>query len=121
MYEKNPERKIHFTVLITITGKGGHSSVPYLTQNPILPAFRLIQVINEKLLYEFDSFQNVAFFPAALNSGKQQNIIADQSFIKFRGECVTVENKIQLLQILAVSLKSIENLYHIEAKIDYED
>ena len=75
MYEKNPDRTHFFTASLTIQGKGGHSSVPYQTRNPILPAFTLLQVTAEKLLYEFTSFQNVALIPLSFDAGSQQNII----------------------------------------------
>ncbi|MDD5930500.1 MAG: peptidase dimerization domain-containing protein [Spirochaetales bacterium] len=120
MYKKNPERNIFFNVALNILGKGGHSSVPYLTDNPILPGFRLIQIINEKLLYEFSSFQNVAFFPYYFDAGSTQNIIPDNAVLKFQGECTNIEDKQQLLEIFTLTVKALENIYHFKTRIVYE-
>lgn len=119
MYEKNPERKVFFTVKVIVSGHGGHSSVPYLSHNPILPALRLIQIISEKIVYEFDSFQNVAFYPTEFDSGTQQNIIPNDAFIKFIGECVSSNNKEEILKILDTCAKSIEIMHHV--KIEFEE
>lgn len=120
MYKKNEDRKIFFYINLVISGKGGHSSVPYLTKNPIPAAFRLIQIINGKLLYEFNSFQNIALYPLAFNSGSQQNIIPDEASLRFRGECTNQEDKKQLLDIFENSVKAIEGLYSLKTRIDYE-
>lgn len=121
MYEKNPERTLFFIVKVIVYGLGGHSSVPYLTNNPILPAFKLIQFVSEKILYCFDSFQNVAFFPVELNAGTQQNIIPGEAFIKFRGECSDIKNREKILEILKNSLEAIEVSYQVKIKIEYEE
>ena len=118
MYEKNPDRNIFFTAKVVIHGKGGHSSVPVLTRNPIPAAFRLIQIISGKLLYEFSSFQNVAFFPVSFDSGRQQNIIPDDAEIVFRGEAVTDGEKDALILILTESLKALEALYQVKASVE---
>ena len=121
MYKKNEDRKLFFNINLVITGKGGHSSVPYLTKNPIPAAFKLVQIINGKLLYDFNSFQNVALYPLSFNSGTQQNIIPDEAFLTFHGECTNQEEKKQLNEIVEKSVKAIENLYDLKVEINYEN
>ena len=121
MYKKNDDRNSFFNIQVTLHGKGGHSSVPSLTRNPIPVAFKLIQIINGKLLFEFGSFQNVALFPVEFNAGTQQNIIPDDAFIKFRGESSTVEDRIHLLEILDTTVKALGNLYQLETRVVYEN
>lgn len=120
MYEKNPERTLFFKAQVHITGKGGHSSVPYLTHNPIPAAFKLIQIINGKLLYEFDSFQNVALYPLSFDSGSQQNIIPDDAVVVFRGEAANDDEKKTLCLLLENSLKAIELLYSLKTNVEFE-
>lgn len=121
MYEKNPERTIFFVAKVHILGKGGHSSVPYLTKNPIPAAFRLIQIVNGKILYEFDSFQNVALFPVFFDAGSQQNIIPDDAKVVLKGETTNVEQKQKLCDLLETSLKAIEFLYQIKTSVVFEE
>lgn len=121
MYKKNEDRNLFFNINLTITGKGGHSSVPYLTKNPIPAAFKLIQIINGKLLYDFNSFQNVALYPLSFNSGTQQNIIPDEALLTFHGECTNQEEKEQLNEIVEKSIKAIENLYELKVERNYEN
>lgn len=121
MYKKNEDRNLFFNINLTITGNGGHSSVPYLTKNPIPAAFKLIQIINGKLLYDFNSFQNVALYPLSFNSGTQQNIIPDEALLTFHGECTNQEEKEQLNEIVEKSIKAIENLYELKVESNYEN
>ncbi len=121
MYEKNPKRTLFFTAQVKISGKGGHSSVPYLTHNPISAAFRLIQIISGKVLYEFDSFQNVALYPVSFDAGTKQNIIPDDAFIIFKGESSDSDEKQKLEELLKNSLKAIEILYQIKTSVEFEE
>lgn len=120
MYEKNPDRTESFTARIHILGKGGHSSVPYLTLNPVPAAFRLIQIVSGKILYEFDSFQNVRLAPLSFDAGTKQNIIPDEAELLFKGESCCPENTEKLKAILENTSKAIEILYQLKITISYE-
>lgn len=120
MYERNPEREIFFYAKVVLSGKGGHSAVPYLTHNPIPAAFRLIQILNGKLLYEFSSFQNVALIPVSLNAGTRQNVIPDNAELLFRGEASNPEEKQKLYDVLKNTLDALEIIFHIKSKLDFE-
>lgn len=121
MYEKNPDRTRFFTASLTIQGKGGHSSVPYKTRNPILPAFTLLQVTAEKLLYEFTSFQNVALIPLSFDAGSQQNIIPDTASLTLRGEAANPEDSEKLKAVLTGSISALEALYQVTISSKFED
>lgn len=89
MNKNNPDRTRSFYAVIALAGLGGHSSVPHKAHNPIIAGNELIRIVAGKIWFEFDSFDNVTFFPVDFTAGTKANVIPDNAFLKYYGEYVT--------------------------------
>ncbi len=114
---ENPERTVQFEATIELAGVGGHSSVPYKTHNPVNAGFALIRLVQDKVWYEFNSFDNVTMEPVDFAGGIKENIIPDDARLTYYGTCGTEAEKEKLLQILQEALDAIAEGYHVKGQI----
>ena len=121
MNKNNPDRTNSFYAVIALMGHGGHSSVPHKAHNPILAANELIRIVAGKVWFEFDSFDNVTFFPVDFTAGTKANVIPDNAFIKYYGEYVTEEQYVHLKQVLENALKAVGEACHVAYKVSYDE
>ncbi len=121
MSKVNPDRTAGFWADITLTGVGGHSSVPFKTHNPINAGFALIQTVQNKVWFEFDSFDNVVLDPIDFNGGIKENIIPDTAQIRYYGAYVTAGQQEQLKQILSNALEALKLTFQVDYKISYKE
>ncbi len=120
MSKLNPNREKNFYANIILKGAGGHSSTPYKTHNPINAGFVLIQMIQNRVWFEFDGYDNVKFNPVSIDGGAKENIIPDTATVQYYGECVTEDQYEKLKQILDSTLKAIQVTYQIDYQLNYE-
>lgn len=121
MERNNPERTTGVYIHLKLTGTGGHSSVPHKSHNPIIAGFELINLLNSKLWYAFDSFDNVFFHPLSFQSGVKGNIIPDDAELTYYGEYVTEEQYAKFKAILQTALDGIRLVHHVEGKVSSEE
>lgn len=121
MERNNPKRTYGVSVHLKLTGTGGHSSVPHKSHNPIIAGFELINLLNSKLWYAFDSYDNVFFYPLSFQAGVKENIIPDSAKIIYYGEYVNEEQYEKFAEILQTVLKGIHMVHQVECEILLEE
>lgn len=116
---KVQQRNIRFRAQIRLLGKGGHSSVPYRTHNPIIAGNELMQMMMDKVWFEFDSFDDVVLIPVQMDSGSRHNVIPDEALLVYYGECRGEEAYRHLQTIMKESLQAAELAYKVKYKITF--
>lgn len=111
------EEKSEFNVEIIIKGKGGHSSTPNKTRNPIIIGFELINAINTSLAYQFDTFDDFVLVPTAFEAGIKENIIPDEASITYQGVFLDSSYSKTLYNLLVKTTEAISSLYGATAEI----
>lgn len=116
---KEQQRNIRFRVQIRLLGKGGHSSVPYKTHNPIIAGNELMQILMDKVWFEFDSFDDIILVPIEMESGSRHNVIPDEAVLVYYGECRGDEAYRHLQTIMKESLQAAELAYKVRYKVSF--
>jgi metal-dependent amidase/aminoacylase/carboxypeptidase family protein len=116
---KVQQRNIRFRAKIQLMGKGGHSSVPFRTHNPIIAGNELMQILMDKLWFEFDSFDDVVLLPVEMDSGSRHNVIPDEALLVYYGECRGEEAYRHLQAIMKESLQAAELAYKVNYRITF--
>jgi hippurate hydrolase len=120
MNERVNEEKSEFHVEIIIKGKGGHSSTPHKTHNPIIIGFEIINAINAKLAYEFDSFDDFTLVPTAFESGTKENIIPEEAKVTYQGVFLSFSYSKILYELISKTSEVISELYGATAEISFK-
>ncbi|MFJ8238082.1 M20 family metallopeptidase [Ureibacillus sp. NPDC094379] len=69
------------TFEIEIVGKGGHSSEPHNSINPILIGVQITNSLNHLISQKFDAQERTVLGVTEFNAGSAKNIIPDRAFI----------------------------------------
>lgn len=113
--------KKQFQVKIIIKGKGGHSSVPYKTNNPIILGFEIINGINAGVAYKFNSFENFELIPIIFEAGTKENIIPEEARIEYKGISDDIFILEKLKSFISTTAEKISEAYSANVEITYED
>ncbi|WP_160691081.1 peptidase dimerization domain-containing protein [Clostridium sp. C2-6-12] len=120
MNEIANQNKSEFHVEIVIKGKGGHSSTPHKTHNPIIIGFEIINAINANLAYQFDSFDDFTLVPTAFEAGTKENIIPEEAKVTYQGVFVNFSYSKILYELISKTSQSISTLYGATAEVVFE-
>ena len=115
------EEKSEFRVEIIIRGKGGHSSTPHKTHNPIIIGFEIINAINAKLAYQFDSFDDFTLVPTAFEAGAKENIIPEEAKVTYQGVSLNFSYSKILYDLISKTSVVISELYDATAEISLKN
>lgn len=121
MNEIANKNKSEFHVEIVIKGKGGHSSTPHKTHNPIIIGFEIINAINANLAYQFDSFDDFTLVPTAFEAGTKENIIPEEAKVTYQGVFVSFSYSKILYELISKTSQSISTLYGATAEVSFEN
>lgn len=121
MNEIASKNKSGFHVEIVIKGKGGHSSTPHKTRNPIIIGFEIINAINANLAYQFDSFDEFTLVPIAFEAGTKENIIPEEAKIIYQGTSLKSSYSKILYDLIVKTSEVISSLYDATVQILFED
>lgn len=121
MNEIANQNKSEFHVEIVIKGKGGHSSTPHKTHNPIIIGFEIMNAINAKLAYQFDSFDDFTLVPIAFEAGTKENIIPEEAKVTYKGTFVNFSYSKILYELISKTSQSISTLYGATAEVVFEN
>ena len=104
---------------ITVRGQGGHSSVPFKAVNPITVAMEIMNAINLRMAYEFDSFDQVVLTPTMLDAGSKSNIIPNDAVLQYNGRFFD-EKFIPLLEdVVRRTAETVAALHGAKADVEY--
>jgi hippurate hydrolase len=121
MNEIENHNKSEFLVEIVIKGKGGHSSTPHKTHNPIIIGFEIINAINANLAYQFDSFDDFTLVPTAFEAGTKENIIPEEAKVTYQGAFVKSSYSKILYDLICKTSEAISSLYNATAQISFKN
>ncbi len=113
----NSAQNIHWK--INIKGRGGHSSRPQNTTDPIFIGVTILNELYSALYRKLDANNPFVFTVGKINSGKNYNVIPEVFETEGTLRITSVKNRDELLNIMNKSLKSISEKWEVSAKLDY--
>ncbi|ALJ19308.1 M20 metallopeptidase family protein [Microbacterium sp. No. 7] len=66
-------------LVVEVTGKAGHGSLPYLAKDPILAAVQMINALQSMLTRSFETFDPAVLTVGLFHAGSKANVIPDDA------------------------------------------
>jgi amidohydrolase len=106
---------------ITVTGRGGHGSMPQATADPILAAAQIVVALQSIVSRNVDPLKPAVLSFGTVHGGTVYNIIPNE--IKLTGTVRTFDPAVQALmkRRLAEITEATGRAFGVEASVEYED
>lgn len=105
---------------IDIHGKGGHSSVPHLTHNPINTGVQIVQALNQISSQEVDSKDRHVIGIGCFRAGDTFNVIPENGYIKGTIRGVSNETSEFIMKRIEEVCSHIGSMNNSEVKVKAE-
>ncbi|MFV0643469.1 MAG: M20 family metallopeptidase, partial [Sphingomonadaceae bacterium] len=81
---------------ITVTGKGGHASMPHDTLDPVPVAAEIITALQSMVTRRFNATEAVVLTVTEIQAGSAHNVIADRAILRGTMRSLSAANRHQL-------------------------
>lgn len=109
------------TFKITLKGKGGHASMPHLTNDPIVTAAYLITSLQTIVSRNLDPLEASVITIGKIEGGKAKNIITNKVYIEGSIRTYDIDIKKKLKERFFVITNHVAEMYNNEVEIEYLD
>jgi amidohydrolase len=104
---------------ITVTGKGGHGSLPHLSIDAVLAASAIVMNLQSISSREVSPMEPVVVSVGKFVSGNRWNIIADEAVLEGTTRSFSYQLREELPKIIERIAKATAASYRAEAKLEY--
>lgn len=109
------------TFKITLKGKGGHASMPHLTNDPIVTAAYLITSLQTIVSRNLDPLEASVITIGKIEGGKAKNIITNKVYIEGSIRTYDIDIKKKLKERFFVITNHVAEMYNNEVEVEYLD
>ncbi len=102
---------------ITVTGRGGHASMPHQTRDPLPVACEIVSAIQALVTRQFDVFDPVVATITQLHAGSAYNVIADTASLHGTLRTLSPRNRRALAEGITQLATSIAAAQGLEAAV----
>lgn len=104
---------------ITVTGRGGHASMPHDTLDPVPVACEIVSALQAMVARRFSVFDPVVVTIAKIESGTAHNVIPDHARLTGTVRTLSAQNRARLRSEIPVLAEGIAAAHGISAKVDF--
>jgi amidohydrolase len=108
-------------VRITITGRGGHASMPHQALDPIPVACEVVQAIQTMVTRQVDAFDPAVLTIATIEAGTTNNVIPESAHLTGTLRAVSAPTRQLVLDSLRRLAEGIAAAHGAEAAVDIEE
>jgi hippurate hydrolase len=108
-------------VRITITGRGGHASMPHQALDPIPVACEVVQAIQTMVTRQVDAFDPAVLTIAKIEAGTTNNVISESAHLTGTLRAVSARTRQLVLDSLRRLAEGIAAAHGAEAVVDIEE
>jgi len=101
---------------ITVTGRGGHASMPHNTRDPVPVACEIVTAIQTMVTRRFNAAEAVVVTVTQLDAGSAHNIIPNKAVLKGTIRTLSPENRKDVREALETLATGIASAHGMEAK-----
>ncbi len=83
---------------ISVKGRGGHASAPYLAQDPVPVACEVVQALQTMVTRKFNVFDPTVVTIASIHSGSTNNVIPEAASMEGTARAMTEETRESVLE-----------------------
>lgn len=102
---------------ITVTGKGGHASMPHDTLDPIPAAAQIITALQSAVTRRFNAADAVVLTITQLEAGTAHNIIPNHATMRGTMRTLSPQNRLRLQQLVRQIASGIAQAHGMEAEV----
>ncbi len=107
----------HFKV--TVKGKGGHSSIPYRTHDPVIAAASLVVELQTIVSRRISALEPAVLSVCRIDGGKLANVIPDEVVVEGTARAINPEVALFLEREFRQVTEAVCRAHHVEAVIEY--
>lgn len=107
-------------VHITVTGKGGHASAPYLSFDPIPVAAEIVLAVETAVTRRINVFQPGVITFATIEAGTTHNVIPETARLVGTVRALSDETRAELHAILCRVAAHVAAAHGVEAEVDIQ-
>ncbi|MGC1271870.1 MAG: M20 family metallopeptidase [Croceibacterium sp.] len=106
---------------ITVTGRGGHASMPHQTRDPVPVAAELVLAIQTMVTRRFAASEATVVTIAQLDAGSAHNVIADRAVLRGTIRTLSAERRQEVRAALCTLASGIAQAHECEATVTVTD
>ena len=107
------------TVLISVIGKGGHSSMPHLTADPVVAAAHIVLALQSIVSRNVDARDTAVVSVGAIQGGDAPNVIPDKVELKLSVRAFRPEIRLMLRERITSIVQNQAATLGVRAEINY--
>ncbi len=104
---------------ITVTGRGGHASMPHDTRDPVPVACEIVNAIQTLVTRRFNASEAVVVTITQMDAGSAHNIIPDHATLRGTVRTLSPENRSGMQEALTHLAQGIASAHEMTAKVDF--
>jgi hippurate hydrolase len=104
---------------LTVTGRGGHGSQPFLAKDPVPVACEIVLALQTMVTRRFDIFDPVVVTVGRITAGTKENIIGDTARIEATVRTFSDENRDRIEREIVRVTNGICAAHGLTAELDY--
>ena len=102
---------------ITVTGAGGHASMPHQTMDPVPVAAEIVLALQTLVTRRYPASESVVLTVSQLDAGSAHNVIPDFAVLKGTMRTLSAENRASLRERIEQLAKGIAAAHGLSAEI----
>ena len=103
---------------LTVTGQGGHASLPHETMDPVPVACEIVTALQAMVTRKFSVFDPVVLTVAEITSGTTHNVIPDSAFIQGTMRSLSAGNRERLRENLRLVAAGIAGAHGLTCDVE---
>src|SRR6202030_4446071 len=104
---------------VTVRGRGGHASQPYLAQDPIPAACEMVTALQTLVTRRFDVFDPVVITVGSFHAGTADNVIPDEARFWATARSFSHESRAALAELVPRLIGDIARGHGLTAEASY--
>ncbi|MFR0637621.1 M20 metallopeptidase family protein [Glutamicibacter soli] len=106
-------------LFVTVHGKGGHGSAPFLAKDPVGAAAEMVTALQMMVTRNFNAFDPVVVSVGVFNAGSARNVIPESVHFEATIRSFSAQAHQRLAKLVPQLLQGIASAHGLEVEIDY--
>jgi amidohydrolase len=105
---------------VTVHGRGGHGSAPYLSADPVPAACEMVTALHTMVTRKFNVFDPVVVTVGSFHAGTARNVIPDDAVFYVTARSFSPESRQRLREEIVRLVRNIADTHGLTATVDFE-
>jgi hippurate hydrolase len=106
-------------ITVTVHGRGGHASQPYLAADPVPAICEMVLALQTMVTRNFDPFDPVVVTVGSLHAGTTDNVIGDEAKFLATARSYSTASQAKLTKLVPRLISDIASAHGLTADVEY--